>query len=110
MKEENTMISHGDYYSKITEADIGAVAEELLRDRITDHHGSTIYCDCPNHQSQSKRSLHIMTDRQGWYCFGCGKGGDVLHLVEFVQSGVVTTGLTGVMPDSHRKARDYLAE
>lgn len=110
MKEESTMISHGDYYSTITQTDIGAIAEELLRDRITDHHGSTIYCDCPNHQSQSKRSLHIMTDRQGWYCFGCGKGGDVLHLVEFIQSGVVTTGLTGAMPDSHRKARDFLAE
>ena len=34
----------------------------------------------------------------------------MLHLVEFIQTGVVTTGTTGRMPDSHRQARDWLAE
>lgn len=67
-------------------------------------------CDCPNHQSQSRLSLHVMLDKQGWYCFGCGVGGDVLQLVEFIQTGSVTAGQSGPMPDSHRQARDYLAK
>jgi len=25
-----------------------------------------------------------MLDKQGWYCFGCGAGSDVLQLVEFI--------------------------
>jgi len=45
-----------------------------------------------------------------WYCFGCGLGGDVLQLVEFVQSGTVTSGVSGAMPQTHREARDWLAD
>ncbi len=97
------------YYRQITEVDIGQVAEELLGPRIIEKSERLWQCDCPNHQSQSKRSLHIMLDKQAWYCFGCAKGGDVLQLVEFIQSGHATTGQSGEMPDSHRKARDYLA-
>jgi len=37
-----------------------------------------------------------MLDKQGWYCFGCGVGGDALQLVEFVQAGMVTCGLSGL--------------
>lgn len=50
-----------------------------------------------------------MLDKQGWYCFGCGVGGDVLQLVEFIQSGEVTTGRSGPMPWTHQRARDFLA-
>ncbi len=98
-----------EYYRLITEVDIGTVAKNLLSGRITQETNQRIMCDCPNHQSQSKTSLHIMLDKQGWYCFGCGSGGDVLQLVEFVQSGSVTSGQSGKMPESHKKARDYLA-
>ena len=97
------------YYRQITEIDIGVVARELLGARITQETRGTLACDCPNHSSQSHRSLHIMLDKQGWYCFGCGVGGDVLQLVEFIRGGVVTRGQAGSMPQSHRDARDFLA-
>ena len=99
-----------EYYRQVTEIDIGEVTRDLLDDRIGQKSPHLLQCDCPNHESQSGRSLHIMLDEQGWYCFGCGVGGDVLQLVEFVQSGQVTRGQTGPMPESHRRARDYLAE
>ncbi|GIW56259.1 MAG: hypothetical protein KatS3mg082_2663 [Nitrospiraceae bacterium] len=97
------------YYRQITELDIGEIARELLGGRIVEESPRTLFCDCPNHNSQSHRSLHVMLDKQGWYCFGCAVGGDVLQLVEFVRFGVVTRGQSGQMPESHRQARDFLA-
>ena len=97
------------YYRQITELDIGEIARELLGGRIVEESPRTLFCDCPNHKSQSRRSLHVMLDKQGWYCFGCGVGGDVLQLVEFVRFGRVTRGQSGPMPESHRQARDFLA-
>jgi len=98
-----------DYYRRITEIDIGAVARELLGSRVMHESDRLLQCDCPNHKSQSHRSLHVMLDKQGWYCFGCGVGGDVLQFVEFIQSGQVTRGQSGPMPESHQRARDFLA-
>lgn len=97
------------YYRQITDVHIGEIARELLGGRITQDSRQTLFCDCPNHRSQSHQSLHILLDKQGWYCFGCGVGGDVLQLVEFVHDGVVTRGQSGTMPESHRQARDFLA-
>ena len=97
------------YYRQITDVDIAQIARELLGGRVTGETRDTLLCDCPNHQSQSHRSLHIWLDKQGWYCFGCGVGGDVLQLVEFLQCGQVTRGQSGRMPESHRRARDFLA-
>jgi hypothetical protein len=93
----------------VTDVDIGEIARELLGDRITQESQQTLFCDCPNHRSQSHRSLHVWLDKQGWFCHACGTGGDVLQLVEFVRFGVVTRGQSGSMPDSHRQARDFLA-
>ncbi|MCP4677294.1 MAG: hypothetical protein GY854_17630 [Deltaproteobacteria bacterium] len=98
-----------DYYNRLTQLDIGNIARELLDGRITQESQHLLECDCPRHMSQSRRSLNIMLDKQGWHCFGCATGGDVLQLVEFIQSGVVTKGERGTMPESHRAARDYLA-
>ncbi|RCK79189.1 MAG: DNA primase [Candidatus Ozemobacter sibiricus] len=98
-----------EYYRRITEVDIGAVARELLGAHVLHESDRLLQCDCPNHSSQSHRSLHVMLDKQGWYCFGCGVGGDVLQLVEFIQSGRVTRGQSGPMPESHQRARDFLA-
>ncbi|MFQ5647506.1 MAG: CHC2 zinc finger domain-containing protein, partial [bacterium] len=99
------------YYRQITSQDIGEVARELLSGNITDAQGMTLYVNCPVHQSKSERSLHIWLDKQGWFCHGCAKGGDVLQLVEFIQSGgKITTGQSGIMPDTHRSARDWLAK
>ena len=97
------------YYRQITDVDIGGLAREMLGGRVIQESGATLFCDCPNHGSQSHRSLHVMLDKQGWYCFGCGVGGDALQLVEFVQAGTVTRGQSGVMPETHRRARDFLA-
>ena len=98
-----------EYYRRITEVDIGMVARELLGAHVLHESDRLLQCDCPNHSSQSHRSLHVMLDKQGWYCFGCGVGGDVLQLVEFIQSGRVTRGRSGPMPESHQHARDFLA-
>jgi len=97
------------YYRQLTDIDIGEIARELLAGRITQESPQTLFCDCPNHHSQSHRSLHISLAEQCWLCWGCGVGGDVLHLVEFVHHGAVTKGQTGRMPESHRQARDFLA-
>ncbi len=105
----STSLDVRNYYRQITDMDIGGLAREMFGGRVTQESGATLFCDCPNHRSQSHRSLHIMLDKQGWYCFGCGVGGDILQLVEFMQAGVVTRGQSGVMPESHRRARDFLA-
>jgi hypothetical protein len=97
------------YYRQVTDVDIGEIARELLGGRIAQESRQTLFCDCPNHRSQSHRSLHVWLDKQGWYCHACGVGGDVLQLVEFVRYGAVTRGQAGPMPDSHRQARDFLA-
>ena len=97
------------YYDRITAAEIGSVARRLPEDRLTAEHGHTLRFDCPHHASQSKASLIVDTERQAFWCKGCGVGGDVLQLVEFVRSGKVTSHHTGPMPESHRQARDYLA-
>ena len=98
-----------EYYRQITDIDIGRMAREMLAERIVQESGRLLQCNCPNHKSSSHRSLHILLDKQGWYCFGCGVGGDVLQLVEFVQSGTVTSGQSGPMPETHQRARDFLA-
>ncbi|MCC6363126.1 MAG: hypothetical protein IT165_06345 [Bryobacterales bacterium] len=97
------------YYRQVTDLDIGEITRELLGNRVTQESRQKLFCDCPNHASQSHRSLHVSLDEQCWYCWGCGIGGDVLHFVEFLQHGVVTRGQTGSMPESHRRARDFLA-
>ena len=94
-----------EYYRRITEVDIGMVARELLGAHVLHESDRLLQCDCPNHSSQSHRSLHVMLDKQGWYCFGCGVGGDVLQLVEFIQSGRVTRGQSGPMPERHPQGR-----
>jgi DNA primase len=97
------------YYRQVTDVDIGEIAREMLAGRITQESATTLFCDCPNHRSQSHRSMHVWLDKQGWFCHACGVGGDVLQLVEFIQHGGVTRGQSGNMPESHRQARDFLA-
>ncbi len=64
-----------EYYRLVTGVDIGLVAREILGGRVVQESPRLLQCDCPNHKSQSHRLLHIMLDKQGWYCFGCGVGG-----------------------------------
>jgi P4 family phage/plasmid primase-like protien len=85
------------------------VARALMPSRITRLTNKGLEIDCPNHASESKTSLHVDRAKQLWTCFGCGVGGDVIQLVEFVESGVVTRGARGQMPVTHRRARDWMA-
>ena len=39
------------------------------------------FCKCPFHNERTA-SLSISEKKQVWKCFGCGKGGDVINLVE----------------------------
>ena len=88
-----------EYYRRITEIDIGAVVRELLGAHVLNESDRLPQCDYPNHSNQSHRSLHVMLDKQGWYCFGCGVRGDVVQLAEFIQSGRVTRGRCIVVPN-----------
>ena len=103
--------NNSNYYDELKSAsDIGEVAQELIPDRITEESTETLHCDCPHHASISRTSLHIDLTKQLWNCFGCGVGGNVIQLVEFIQSGNVTKGIKGPQPVSHCSARDYLAQ
>lgn len=105
------MKSNKKYYAKlIADSEIGKIALELMPDRITTETPNILHCDCPNHVSESGKSLQINLNNQLWYCFGCNEGGNVLHLVEFIKTGKVTKGTSGPQSDSHRMARDYLAQ
>src|SRR5262245_48236300 len=101
---------HGYYRELRDRSDIGAVAHELLGDRITSETRSSLYVDCPRHESQSKRSLVISLHQGAFYCHACHLGGGVIELVEFVQRGVVTKCSRSGVTDTHRQARDWLAE
>lgn len=105
-----TRVDIREYYARIRSVPIGAVAEEFLgAGRITARTSTLLRCDCPKHASVSKSSLHIYLSDGRWRCWGCGVGGDVIQLVEFLAHGVVTKGVRGPMPRSHRMARDQLA-
>ena len=40
---------------------------------------------CPFHREKDP-SLHVFPN-QSWYCFGCGKGGDVYDFLGYLQYG-----------------------
>lgn len=52
---------------------------------IAEHYGFTVtrtgFISCPFH-SEKTASLKIYPDGRGWYCYGCGKGGDVIDFVK----------------------------
>ncbi|MBD3204518.1 hypothetical protein GF327_09585 [Candidatus Woesearchaeota archaeon] len=53
--------------------------EEVLSSKgiILDRNG---YGDCPFHDSRSKRCFHV--SNKLFYCFSCGRGGDVIQLLQ----------------------------
>lgn len=101
----------GAYYRDLRDANpIADVCRELSGERITQETATTLLVDCPCHESKSKKSLVVQKDKGLWNCFGCGEGGDVLHLVEFIYTGAVTKcGSEGVTED-HRLVRGWLAD
>ena len=41
---------------------------------------------CPLHNDKKSPSLSVSPDKQLFYCFGCGVGGDVIHFVRRINS------------------------
>jgi len=102
--------SSNDYYQRLKQASpIGAVCRKLLAGRITRETGTELFVNCPHHESQSKTSLHVSLDLGLWNCFGCGQGGDVIQLVEFVQTGGTSKSTKGSVSPGHIAARNFLA-
>jgi DNA primase catalytic core len=86
-------------------SDIIAVADQIIGAR-TGQQGREITYDCPRHKSASRKSFHVSPDKQLWMCHGCGVGGDVLSLVEFVRFGVCGKDLDSA---SRKNALEELA-
>jgi len=106
-KNECSRLDVAEYYRRIRELDIGEIAQGLMGERFIEEAASGQRFRCPVHDG---RSLYVDTTKQLWNCWGCSTGGDIIQLVEFIRAGVVTKGLSGTQPESHREARDYLAE
>ena len=98
-----------DYYRRILSQPVGAVVHDLLPEGVTRETSSRIECDCPRHNSKSKAAVVVAAETGLWKCHGCGVGGDLLQLHEFVTCGVVSKGHGAAANPSHREARDWLA-
>lgn len=65
--------------------------------------GSRLVASCPSPSHRdSTPSWSADIGRGAWYCHGCKVGGDVVHLVEFAQTGSVRNG-------AEADARDWIA-
>jgi hypothetical protein len=62
-------IPPADYVTRLT----GEDAEE----------GREIRCPLPGHDERTG-SFHVYDAERGWYCFGCGRGGDVYNLAGYL--------------------------
>lgn len=52
------------------------------------------FISCPFHEGDNSASLKIYPGRRGWYCFGCGAGGDVIKFVQMLYDINFTQALT----------------
>lgn len=52
------------------------------------------FISCPFHDGDSSASLKIYPEGRGWYCFGCGAGGDVIKFVQMLYKINFTQALT----------------
>ena len=56
-----------------------------MRD-VTERYGIDVnragFAHCPFHVGDRDASLKIYSGGRGWYCFGCGEGGDVISFVQ----------------------------
>jgi hypothetical protein len=74
--------------------------------------GARLWCRCPlwDHPDDETPSFAVSPERQLWHCFGCGKGGEVVTLVEeivglgFVNAIEVLARYAGIDVDRHQRA------
>jgi DNA primase len=65
-------------YLQSKQMDIMKVVNKYIKTKRRVHRG--YLCACPFHK-ESKPSLHIFTDKNEYFCYGCGKAGDTLQLL-----------------------------
>lgn len=61
------------------------------------------HCPFPDHED-SDPSFHVTPSKQLWTCFGCGRGGDVLHL------GMMVYGVGSVVEAAKAMADEFGVE
>ncbi len=118
---------------RIRDEDVAAVREraridEIIRDYVTlrGGGGGSLSGLCPFHEEKTP-SFHVTPAKSVYYCFGCGKGGDVIDFVmevehlsfaEAVERLADKVGLqlryeessTGGMPSRNREQRTRLID
>lgn len=75
--------------------------------------GASMRCKCPVCESTSDRNLVVTPDRNAYYCFTDGKGGDQIGLVSHVQGLPVKEAaqfLAGDVPKEKPKAKESTSE
>lgn len=90
----------------VNSCDIVSVADRIIGTR-TGQSGHNITYDCPRHKSLSRKSFSVNREKQLFFCHGCGVGGDVLSMVEFVRFGACGKKLDS---GSRRIALEELAQ
>lgn len=81
-KKFNGSIDQSDLFSVINNSvSIEQVCEEY---GITTNSYQHIKCPLPDHNDKTP-SMWIYEYSNTWYCFGCAKGGDVIHLVALIE-------------------------
>lgn len=72
--------------SEITESDIEKASSancsefvEIVRDS---YNTKWAHCPLPNHPSDNTPSFCCYEGEKGFFCYGCGEGGDAIHLIQ----------------------------
>lgn len=76
-------------------------------------HGRNFFWLCPLHEDRKTPSLHVTDDNGQWYCYGCGKGGDIFSWCEAYHKDTFKDALRrieGYAPPSPVERREMAIE
>lgn len=66
---------------------VGIVKETLTAREVAEHYGIRVtdkgFCCCPFHNEKTP-SMKLYRGQGGFYCFGCGKSGDIITFVQLL--------------------------